>query len=217
MRGHKHFTRLLVTALFGLAATAAQVQAAITLHNVLEFSGGTPPSGSPPWLTATFDDGGGSGLVVMTLIATNLTGDEFVSGWYLNLSPTLSPASLIFSAPTKVGSFTTPGISKGVNQFKADGDGKYDILFSFATSGGASSRFTSGDSIRYTVTGIASLTENDFDVLSFPAGGHGPFTMAAHVQGIGPGGALSGWVATPEPMTSALLILGSLGFLRRRR
>ena len=209
-----------------LAGVATEANAGLyTVQASIEFSGAAAPVGTPPWLTATFDDHSSSGLVTMTLAATNLTGSEFVSEWYLNLDPALDPTDLIFSAPTKTGVFTTPSISLHTDHFKADGDGKYDILLGFATSGGGSpspTRFDSADAVTYTITGISSLTASSFDFLSQPAGGHGPFAMAAHVQGVGPDGALSGWVAPgggftiPEPATIGFLALGGLTAMRRR-
>ena len=204
-----------------VSATTQATAATLTLNSEFEFSGATPPaSDTLPWLTTKFDDGGGTGSVIVTLTATNLTGSEFVSGWYLNLDPSLKVSDLTFSAPTKVGSFTTPTISLDTDAYKADGDGKYDILLSFSTSGGATSRFTQGDAISYTITGIPTLTAASFDFLSAPAGGHGPYLHAEHVQGIGAEGAYSGWVTgphAPEPATMSFLALGSLTLLRRRR
>jgi hypothetical protein len=208
----------------GLALTASQATAKlITLGSDFEFSGATPPASlTPPWLTTTFDDGGGTGSVVLTLTATDLTASEFVSGWYLNLDPALDVSSLVFSSPTKVGSFTNPAISLSTNAFKADGDGKYDILLEFDVSAGVANRFTAGDSVSYTITGIATLTADSFNFLSLPAGGHGPYIHAEHVQGIG-SESLSGWVSgdelppIPEPATMSLLAVGSLALLRRRR
>lgn len=192
----------------------------IILNSEFEFSGATPPaSATLPWLTTTFDDGGGTGSVILTLTATNLTAGEFVSGWYLNLDPLLDPTDLVFSAPSKIGAFSDPSISLGTNAFQADGDGRYDILLSFSVAG-PSNRFTQGDSVSYTITGIPTLTAASFGFLSAPAGGHGPFYHAQHVQGIGEDGALSGWVTgprVPEPATLAALALGSLTLVRRRR
>jgi len=203
-----------------LASAGAARGGVITFGLVDEFSGGTPPAAAvpPPWLTVTIDDGGTPGSVTLTLAATNLTDSEFVSKWFLNLDPNLDPTSLIFSAPTKTGMFDAPIINTKVNEFKADGDGEYDIKFSFATTGkdGGSHRFRAGDSIQYTVTGIATLTAASFDFLSNPAGGHGPFHTAAHVQGIGPSDG-SGWVTAPEPATLAMLAIGGLAMLARRR
>jgi hypothetical protein len=182
------------------------------------FSGTTAPAGSTPWLNATFDDGGAAGTVTLTLSATNLTGGEFVGDWYFNLDPALDSSSLLFSAPTKVGSFGDPGIGKATDAYQADGDGKYDIEFAFAM-GGAGVRFGAGESATYTITGISTLTANSFKFLSSPAGGHGPYYTAAHVQGIAiEGGTTSAWVTVPEPSSFVLAVAGILGlaFMGRR-
>jgi hypothetical protein len=156
-----------------------------------EFSSGTPPAGAAPWLRAVFTDAGAN-TVKLTMSTVNLSGSEFVSGWYLNLNPAYSTANLSIIQSGSGGAFTAPAISRGKDSFKADGDGKYDILFSFATSGGLSSRFTTGDSLTFTFSGITGLTASDFNFMSAPAGGHGPFVAAAHVQSIT--GSYSGWV-----------------------
>jgi hypothetical protein len=102
-----------------------------------EYSGGSAPvSLIKPWITATFFDSGTSGTVTMILDVPNLTGAESVKDWYLNLDPTFNPQDLVFSAPTIIGSFDTPTISTQTNTYKADGDGYYDIMISFANSGG---------------------------------------------------------------------------------
>ncbi|MCA9233038.1 MAG: hypothetical protein KDA57_20495 [Planctomycetales bacterium] len=162
-----------------------------------EFSGGTAPAGSSPWLTPRIDDQGTPGTVQLKVETTNLTGSEKVSGLYLNIDPSIDPADLSFSAPTKTGIFADPVISLSTDTFKADGDGKYDILLTFSTSSG--SEFGAGEEVEYTITGLGSaagLIAADFVFLSAPAGGHGPFYAAAHVQGIGAG--LSGWIS-PDP------------------
>ena len=207
-------------ALFGagvLGVTSAQA-AVITFDLDQEFSGATPPAGSSPWLRSTFDDGGGSGSVTMTLTALNLTGSEFVTEWDFNLDPSLNLASLIFSAPAKTGTFADPIISTGVDAFQADGDGKYDIQFAFDNAPPAN-RFGVGDSVQYTISGIPTLTASSFNFLSAPAGGKGPFQTAAHVQGIGAQGNDSGWVSpVPEPSMAAVsVLLAALAGPFRRR
>jgi hypothetical protein len=219
---------LLFTAASLAAWSANHAQATIiTFSSTFEFSGATAPAGSAPWLKATFDDHNGFGSVDITLVGFNLAATEFATEWDINLDPGLNPLSLVFSAPTKVGTFTNPVISKGVNAFKADGDGEYDIQIDFDNSGGASNRFGNGESAKYTVTGIPTLNAYSFLFLSNPAGGHGPYHMATHVQGTG-GGSQSGWVApdpesfgliVPEPSSWALAMMGASGLalLWRRR
>jgi hypothetical protein len=156
-----------------------------------EFSSGTPPAGPAPWLRAVFTDTAVN-TVQLTMSTVNLSGSEFVSGWYFNLNPAFSTANLSIIQSSSSGAFTAPAISRGTDAFKADGDGKYDILFSFATAGDSTARFTTGDSLTITLTGIIGLTASDFNFMSAPAGGHGPYVAAAHVQSIT--GGYSGWV-----------------------
>ena len=188
----------------------------ITYGSSFEFSGGTPPAGPTPWVTTVFNDGGTAGSVTMTLAATNLTGSEFVGVAMVNLDPSLDPKNLLFSSPTKVGSFNDPAVLLGANAFKAGGDGYFDIKLDFATSHGAPMRFTFGDSVTYTITGIPSLTADSFAFLSANGGGRGAFPVAQHVQSIGPGGNGSGWVTVPEAATISLLALGGLVAVRRK-
>lgn len=182
---------------------------------VYEFSGATSPAGHDPWLIVTIDDGGTPGSVDLTLQAKNLIGNEFVSGWYLNLDPNLDPDDLSFSAPTKYGSFDTPTINLEENKYKADGDGKFDILLEFETGGNASNKLGVGEKVEYTITGIPTLTASSFDFLS-DSGPKTGWPTAAHVQSIG-AEADSGWVTVPEPITISLLGLGALAILRRRK
>ncbi|MDB6063817.1 MAG: hypothetical protein JWR26_25 [Pedosphaera sp.] len=169
---------------------------------------GTSPDGPSAWVNAQFTDGS-SGTVNLTLSTGGLTGTEFISELYLNLNNVLNPNSLIFTLTSSIGTFSNPSISTGVDQFKADGDGKYDVLLGFSTAG--TGRFGVGDSITYQITGIAGLQASDFDFLSAPAGGSGPFLSAAHVQSIGNGN--SGWIAptilTPAPEPATAVLLGS--------
>ncbi len=212
------FLTPLFSFLFILESAAPDARAGlISLRAGFAFSG-APPAGPVPWLTATFDDQGSAGSVNMTLNAANLTGEEFVTGWYLNLDPALGPSSLTFSMPTKVGAFDIPTISLGADSFKADGDGRYDILLAFPTPDGSDARFTAGDALTYTITGIPSLIASSFDFPSAPAGGLGPYPMAVHVQGIGVNAEESGWATVPEPATMASLApLAVLALMARRR
>jgi len=213
-----HLGKLLLVVgvcVFALGAYPAGATVITRLASV-EFSNATPPAGNAPWLTVRFDDGGGSGSVTLTFEATNLVGSEFVSGLYLNVVSGIDPSGLSFVNPVKTGSFDIPTISLGTDQFKADGDGYFDIRLSFATGGGASKRFGSTEALSYTINGPASLTAASFDALS--ASGNKPgLEIAAHVQGIGQDGSYSGWVTSaPEPSALSLLALSVVGILRRR-
>jgi hypothetical protein len=201
-----------------LAAAPAHA-ALLTFNYDNEFSGGTAPEGSDPWLTAIFDDDpDGNGTVDtdvrLTLSGSGLTDAEFVTGWYFNLNPAYDPTLLDISN-VDVSDVGSVSVDTGVDAFKADGDGKYDILFTLSESG---DRFTSGDSLVFDIGGIGGLTALDFDFLSSPDGGHGPFLSAAHVQGIGPSNGLSGWInpttsdnpdITEVPEPASLLLLAS--------
>ncbi|HMQ16165.1 MAG TPA: hypothetical protein PKC49_09345, partial [Phycisphaerae bacterium] len=164
------FVRFASGSLCALACAVAGHAAIIKFELSIEFSGATPPAGAAPWLTATFDDGGTPGSVDLTLETTNLVSNEFVFSWLFNLDPVLDPTSLSFSAPSKTGAFTDPVINTGVDAFMADGDGKFDIEVVFNSAGGPANRFGAGDSVKYTITGIAGLTAASFDFLSAPAG-----------------------------------------------
>jgi VPDSG-CTERM motif len=165
-----------------------------------QVSGGATPAGTPPWVQAVFNDAGAD-TVSLTLTAGGLGQGSFVSCWYFNLNPSLDPKSLDFTVSGTTGAFTGPTIMTGANGFKAGPDGKFDILFGFATTGDDSALFDSGDSLTYTISGISGLTADDFNQLSTSAGGSGAYASAAHVQ---PGSdvACPAWI---NPTTTSLL------------
>jgi hypothetical protein len=173
------------------------------------------PGGAAPWLQATFADA--TGGVLLTLSNVSLTVTEKTEVVAFNLNPSLDPAGLTFALQSSVGSFTSPTISTGVDAFRADGDGYYDIALQFDIGGGASTTFNNGESLTYLLAGIPGLTASDFEYLSTASGGGGPFYAAAHVQGTGSGN-VSAWaepnlgplpLPVPEPAASALLSLAA--------
>ena len=205
------------TAIVSLLVPASAQATIIQYTLCMEFSGAVPPEGAAPWLTATFDDGGTPGSVGLALEATNLTDNEFVFQWLFNFDPDLELDNLEFSTPTKTGSFNDPTISTGVNAFKADGDGYFDITVVFDNSGGADKRFGVADAVAYTITSTEPITADSFDFFSETGGVHGIYPTAAHVGGIGPADADSGWISTPEPASLFVLAFGGLAWLGRRR
>jgi hypothetical protein len=142
----------------------------------------------------------------------------------LNFDPNRSSelADLGFTYQSSTGGFTDQStVLTGSNSFKADGDGSYDILFTYTTT---NKPFQGSVSQTYLITDSAgTIHSSDFDFLSQPpTGGNGPFYAAIHVQNTPSG---SAWVSgtpggtgdlpgiAPEPSTMALAALGGLGFL----
>jgi hypothetical protein len=72
-------------------------------------------------------------------------------------------------------------------------------------------RFSAGQSLEFAITGIASLTANDFNFMSEVGGANGPYYAAAHIISTEGGG--SDWVGV-VPIPAAVWLFGSgLGFL----
>ena len=175
-----------------------------------EFSGATAPEGTEPWITATFNDAtGNENTVNLTMNALNLVGTEFIDAWYFNFDPNLDPTYLTFSSTN---------VSTGANDFKADGDGYFDILFDFPESG---NRFTGGESVVYAITYPIPINVYSFNFYSSPGGGNGSYLSAAHIQGIGSAGTESGWVGASVPDASIMFLLGpsliALGLFGRKK
>lgn len=214
---------LLATGLmvFGAAANADS----FTVELNVEFSGATAPEGSTPWLEMTVDDS--SGNVVISIEASNLTDDEYVSGFYLNYNPALDPTSLggtITCADCDGINVLNSG-ALGADAFSADGGGYFDFFLDIQTTAGAG-RWTDGETLILTVLFPAGAVAGDFDFLSVPPGGNCCWTAAAHIQSIGDDNQDSGWIGgrtdegeVPEPGTLALFGLGLtlMGVATRRR
>ena len=196
--------------------------------DVFSYSGSaSSPAGPGPWVDATLQDNANG--VLLTINNLGLTGGEFLSQLYLNINPLDNAQNLTFTFVSGTSGVTAPTILTGEDGFKADGDGKYDILFNFATA--SSGRFGAGDSVTYLIAGISGLSPADFKYLSTSAGGeHGPFYGAGHIQGIaGQTGSDSVWIdpslgpqiiPVPEPgptaFTAVLRGLWGVWFLRVR-
>jgi hypothetical protein len=229
---------VLFVALVGFSRPAAAT--AITFDFTQTFSDSPAiPGGPAPWLRLTFDDDPtvvGTGYDVRLTMETNLAGSEYISNIFVNINPAFDPITageLTFNAVTNPDNILdVPGITYGTDCCQADGDGKYDVQFGFSTN---PPRFTDGKIVVVDLNFVGgTLLATSFSFLSTPAGGEGPFFAAAHLQSIGPTGALSTWIAgsplcpecTPTPFGSnvapepgSLILLGSglLAASRARR
>src|SRR5690606_7417962 len=186
-----------------------------------EFSGATAPSGSGPWLRAEFNSTT-PGEVQLKLISLLNSSSEKVKDWSFNFDPGLNPNGLSVSQDS--GPAAT--WSTGVNHYKADGNGWYDLKFSFPTSG---TLFKQGSVAEFTITSDDPISAHSFMYQSVggPVGKTGIYS-ADHVLGIYT--SQRGWIARggdPETVLVPLpapLALGGAGLVlaagvsvRRRR
>ena len=214
-------TALPAAALLAAVATVPAQAATVTFEYTQSF-GTTAPVGPSPYATAVFDDGGIPGSVTLTMTAAGTIGAADITGMYFNLLDDSAAIlnGLVFTPVS--GPVATNGVSVGTNDFRADGDGFYDILFDFPPPGGPAN-FHAGDISIYTITG-ADLLAADFNVYGSPgpgAGNPGPFLSVARFQSTGSDGNGSDWVgAVPVPAAVWLFGSGLLGLVdvaRKRR
>ncbi len=215
-----YFCGLVLFLVFPLVSAEAAI-VPLDFGNI--FSNTGTPANPPPWLKASFADVS-PGVVELTISAVGLFDGEKIGEVYFNLDPALNPFQLMFSDPVKTGSFSNPTITHGTSskpydQYKADGDGKYDILIAFDTT--TAGAFSNGESVKYTIT-LESLTANSFDFLSTSTGGSGPYLAASHIQDTSGITGNSAWVYAvhgnqiPEPATIGLLGLGVLALRKKK-
>lgn len=185
-------------------------------------STGATPSGSPPWLTAEFENTG-SGDVEIILTNNLHSGTEFISQLAFNYSataPALGGLTILSStsSPTAgipVSLDTSNNLTHGWGPA-----GQFDWGFQFQTSNGPG-RFTMGDTLTIFLHNTnGSLDASDFQLTN----GKGIYSDI-HVQGIADGGSgdITPTISTvPEPGSLVLagLGMGATGlvlFLQRRQ
>lgn len=210
--------------LVGLLAFLLPAQATIITFDLnYEFSGGEPPGGGAPWLSASFDDGGTAGSVTLTMTAAGLTDAEHVKAWFFNLDPSFDPFLKLFELTITENLISSEQsanlILYGPNYTNIAGGGWFDIGFLFPDSN-SQDRFEVGDVSVWDFTLTGAMAEffdaDSFNFFSTPSGGNGTYLTAAHVGGIGDTDG-SGWigpsdsVSVPEPSTMLLLGVGLIG------
>ncbi len=197
---------------FLLCLIVSPVHATLSFDPANTFSG-TAPSGS---MTADFTNISGG---VQLVITSNLASGENLDpgkALYFNINPAddslLSKLSFTLTGNTNFNQQAT--VNTGADGYKADGDGYYDIEFTYTASTKA---FTTGESQTYKITtSSGTISASDFtQYLSSTGGGSGEWLAAIHVQNTPGGGSGSAWVgATSEvvataPIPSTLLLFGS--------
>ncbi|MGD2064345.1 MAG: PEP-CTERM sorting domain-containing protein [Nitrospirota bacterium] len=223
-----------VLVIFGTGVTASATM--LYYHLDYEFSGGDPPQGATPWITAIFDDqadGFGANGVRLTMLTTNLVDSEFVEQWLFNFSG--DATALTFHAIDD-GDAPPTDVNTGDNAFMADGDGKFDIQFVFDTAEGPD-RFTGGEEVVYDIVYGSPISYANFRLESQMGGGNGAYGSAAKIQAIAAGycdpqtdpTCGSGWIGeteeggggpgsiVPEPLSAALVGTALLGVVAIRR
>jgi hypothetical protein len=195
-----------------LVAPAAFADFSVELNT--EFSGATPPAGTPPWITANFASLVGGGME-LTIDASGLTGSEFVREFYFNLDPAFIAAFLL-PLPTGTGTHQELlSIVAGNDVYQANGTGgDFDFLVQFPTAP-SSDRFVDGETFILRVgVGNPAITAESFRFQSVGT----VFYAAAQIESIGPTGADSGWIAgstfnTPQtvvPEPGSIILLGTV-------
>jgi len=140
--------------------------------NSVQFNFG--PVGSPS-MTALFEDTG-LNQVQLTINAVSLSGDNTLNSLCFNFNPGTDAKQLVFTQTGSIGGVQGNVKSSNDSYKVGGGSGKFDINFSFGSD------FKTGDSVTYSITGIPSLSVNDFLYLETPSAGRTPGYAAGSIQ-----------------------------------
>ena len=114
-------------------AAAPLASSAAVVSFTTEFSGSGATCANTTCATTSLVQNGSNVDFVLT---PNLTGGEFITGLYSNWDPfQFATSHFSFSNDGGTGESAAQSLSAGEDQFKADGDGYFDWVFNFNTSG----------------------------------------------------------------------------------
>lgn len=180
------------------------------------YTGSAAPQGTPPWITATFDNVGTNSVeLTLTYSAMNAGSSDYINSWFFNFDPALEVLGLNIQLLSGV---AADPIIKSADGLRAGGDLLFDIQLLFAANS-----FNPGDSSVFLIT--STLDNQPIDALSFSflsvnALGVANYYSAANILGSG------SWIASataqtpgpgpgpspvPEPATAILLGLALAG------
>lgn len=187
----------------------------------LVYTGTATPPGTPPWLTATFENVNTNSVqLTLEYSALNSDSDDYVSSWFFNFDPALEVLGLDIALQSGV---AADPIVKALDGVSAGGDLRFDILFSFAANS-----FNAGNTSVYLISSTVaneSIDALSFSFLSTNQLGLTNYYSAANFQSSG------SWIASdfaqtpgpgptpvPEPATFILLgfAVGGLAFFRHK-
>jgi hypothetical protein len=183
------------------------------------FGGSSTPTGSAPWITATFTDVG-KNRVRLTLRAVDLSGHEFIGkdGFLFELLTLPKNLQALFLSG-RHGNFSFDL----KRRFRAHGEGQFDAMLSFFPG----TRLTPSHTTSVWVLSGKGLSTSDILANSNTSG---VLLAASFMQGIGkphPNGLRSAaWISqnsqtSPVPLPSSVWLLAGalvgIGFLSRRK
>jgi hypothetical protein len=197
----------LIIALGLWIAGSMEADCAITFAFTDSFSG-TPPGTASPWLTATLSQFAVNEVMVTVALPNTLPPGAFLDTLYLNYDPAANASLLAVTGPGINSNNNGPATwAAGNNQFKADGDGYYDLMLSLPNPSHSAFGLSGSSTASYIIDGPANgqITPLSFyPYTSEKGGGTGQYLIAAHLQGYGNSAWLDGTVALPEPNFSSV-------------